>query len=167
MIHDHTPFRQDTKRVMTMQAPLQMGSFSCLAIMDDAPRYPIGMFLTNLARELYEPLRASAVRTRRESFFPRCGTSVIDSSLPDAFTFTEFVQRTEASLAMLFAQYIGWWRFSTTSGCGRRCPCRRELWQTRSGRSPRSDTDKRPWDGTLSPLRQLPRAAWCREDSWG
>jgi glyoxylase-like metal-dependent hydrolase (beta-lactamase superfamily II) len=34
----------------------QLGSFSCLAIKDDAPRYPIGMFLTNLAREKYEPL---------------------------------------------------------------------------------------------------------------
>jgi glyoxylase-like metal-dependent hydrolase (beta-lactamase superfamily II) len=34
----------------------QLGSFSCLAIKDDAPRYPIGMFLTNLAREQYEPL---------------------------------------------------------------------------------------------------------------
>ena len=34
----------------------QLGSFSCLAIMDDAPRYPIGMFLTNLAKEVYEPL---------------------------------------------------------------------------------------------------------------
>jgi glyoxylase-like metal-dependent hydrolase (beta-lactamase superfamily II) len=34
----------------------QLGSFSCLAIMDDAPRYPIGMFLTNLAKEQYEPL---------------------------------------------------------------------------------------------------------------
>jgi hypothetical protein len=34
----------------------QLGRFSCLAIMDDAPRYPIGMFLTNLAREQYEPL---------------------------------------------------------------------------------------------------------------
>jgi hypothetical protein len=27
MIHDHTPFRQDTKRVVTMQAPLQMDPF--------------------------------------------------------------------------------------------------------------------------------------------
>jgi glyoxylase-like metal-dependent hydrolase (beta-lactamase superfamily II) len=34
----------------------QLGSFSCLAIMDNATRYPIGMFLTNLAREQYEPL---------------------------------------------------------------------------------------------------------------
>jgi len=34
----------------------QVGSFSCLAIMDDRPRYPVGMFLTNLDREQYEPL---------------------------------------------------------------------------------------------------------------
>jgi glyoxylase-like metal-dependent hydrolase (beta-lactamase superfamily II) len=33
----------------------QVGSFSCIAIQDDAPRYPIGMFLTNLAKEQYEP----------------------------------------------------------------------------------------------------------------
>ena len=33
----------------------QLGSFSCIAIKDDAPRYPIGMFLTNLAKERYEP----------------------------------------------------------------------------------------------------------------
>jgi glyoxylase-like metal-dependent hydrolase (beta-lactamase superfamily II) len=33
----------------------QVGSFSCIAIQDDAPRYPIGMFLTNLAKEVYEP----------------------------------------------------------------------------------------------------------------
>jgi glyoxylase-like metal-dependent hydrolase (beta-lactamase superfamily II) len=35
--------------------PFQLGSFSCIAIQDDAPRYPIGMFLTNLAKERYEP----------------------------------------------------------------------------------------------------------------
>ena len=34
----------------------ELGSFSCLAIMDHAPRYPVGMFLTNLAKEQYEPL---------------------------------------------------------------------------------------------------------------
>jgi glyoxylase-like metal-dependent hydrolase (beta-lactamase superfamily II) len=33
----------------------QLGRFSCLAIQDDAPPYPIGMFLTNLAKEHYEP----------------------------------------------------------------------------------------------------------------
>jgi glyoxylase-like metal-dependent hydrolase (beta-lactamase superfamily II) len=33
----------------------QVGSFSCIAIRDAAPRYPIGMFLTNLAKERYEP----------------------------------------------------------------------------------------------------------------
>jgi glyoxylase-like metal-dependent hydrolase (beta-lactamase superfamily II) len=33
----------------------RVGSFSCIAIQDDAPRYPIGMFLTNLAKERYEP----------------------------------------------------------------------------------------------------------------
>ena len=33
----------------------QLGSFSYIAIKDDAPRYPIGMFLTNLAKERYEP----------------------------------------------------------------------------------------------------------------
>jgi glyoxylase-like metal-dependent hydrolase (beta-lactamase superfamily II) len=33
----------------------QVGSFSCIAIQDDAPLYPIGMFLTNLAKEQYEP----------------------------------------------------------------------------------------------------------------
>ena len=33
-----------------------LGTFSCLAIQDDAVRYPIGMFLTNLAKDLYEPL---------------------------------------------------------------------------------------------------------------
>jgi hypothetical protein len=70
MIHDHTPFRQDTKRVVTMQAPLQMGSFSCLAIMDDAPRYPIGMFLTNLARELYEPLLRQRGQDAQEIVLP-------------------------------------------------------------------------------------------------
>ena len=34
----------------------QVGSFSCIAIKDFALRYPIGMFLTNLPREQYEPL---------------------------------------------------------------------------------------------------------------
>jgi len=48
----------------------QLGSFSCLAIMDDALRYPVGMFLTNLAREQYEPLLRHAVRTCRKSIFP-------------------------------------------------------------------------------------------------
>ena len=33
----------------------QVGSFSCIAIQDDAPIYPIGMFLTNVAKEQYEP----------------------------------------------------------------------------------------------------------------
>ena len=33
----------------------QVGSFSCIAIQDDAPTYPIGMFLTNVAKEQYEP----------------------------------------------------------------------------------------------------------------
>jgi glyoxylase-like metal-dependent hydrolase (beta-lactamase superfamily II) len=33
----------------------QVGSFSCMAIQDDAPIYPIGMFLTNVAKEIYEP----------------------------------------------------------------------------------------------------------------
>jgi glyoxylase-like metal-dependent hydrolase (beta-lactamase superfamily II) len=33
----------------------QVGSFSCIAIKDDAPSYPLGMFLTNLAKERYEP----------------------------------------------------------------------------------------------------------------
>jgi glyoxylase-like metal-dependent hydrolase (beta-lactamase superfamily II) len=33
----------------------QVGSFSCIAIQDDAPLYPIEMFLTNLAKEQYEP----------------------------------------------------------------------------------------------------------------
>jgi glyoxylase-like metal-dependent hydrolase (beta-lactamase superfamily II) len=33
-----------------------LGTFSCLAIQDDAVRYPIAMFLTNLAKEVYEPL---------------------------------------------------------------------------------------------------------------
>lgn len=32
-----------------------VGRFSCVAIQDDAPSYPIGMFLTNLAKEQYEP----------------------------------------------------------------------------------------------------------------
>ena len=34
----------------------QVGSFSCIAIKDDAPSYPLGMFLTNLAKERYEPV---------------------------------------------------------------------------------------------------------------
>jgi len=34
----------------------QVGSFSCIAIQDDAPPYPVGMFLTNLAKERYEPV---------------------------------------------------------------------------------------------------------------
>lgn len=34
----------------------QLGTFSCLVLMDNAPRYPLGMFLTNLAKEQYEPL---------------------------------------------------------------------------------------------------------------
>ena len=34
----------------------QVGNFSCIAIMDDRPRYPVGMFLTNLPKEQYEPL---------------------------------------------------------------------------------------------------------------
>ena len=33
----------------------QLGSFSCIAIKDDAQCYPIGMFLTNLAKERYQP----------------------------------------------------------------------------------------------------------------
>src|SRR5436853_3986611 len=33
----------------------QVGNFSCTAFQDDAPRYPIAMFLTNLAKERYEP----------------------------------------------------------------------------------------------------------------
>jgi glyoxylase-like metal-dependent hydrolase (beta-lactamase superfamily II) len=33
----------------------QVGSFSCIAIQDDAPPYPIGMFLTNVDKERYEP----------------------------------------------------------------------------------------------------------------
>jgi glyoxylase-like metal-dependent hydrolase (beta-lactamase superfamily II) len=33
-----------------------VGNFSCIAIMDNAFRYPLAMFLTNLAREQYEPL---------------------------------------------------------------------------------------------------------------
>jgi glyoxylase-like metal-dependent hydrolase (beta-lactamase superfamily II) len=34
----------------------RVGSFSCIAIQDDAPLYPIGMFLTNVAKEQYEPV---------------------------------------------------------------------------------------------------------------
>jgi hypothetical protein len=34
----------------------QVGSLSCIAIKDDAPRYPLAMFLTNLAKERYEPV---------------------------------------------------------------------------------------------------------------
>ena len=33
-----------------------VGGFSCIAIRDTANRYPLGMFLTNLAKEQYEPL---------------------------------------------------------------------------------------------------------------
>ena len=33
----------------------QIGRFSCVAIQDAAPPYPIGMFLTNIAKERYEP----------------------------------------------------------------------------------------------------------------
>jgi glyoxylase-like metal-dependent hydrolase (beta-lactamase superfamily II) len=33
----------------------QVGSFSCVAIQDDAPLYPIAMFLTNLPKERYQP----------------------------------------------------------------------------------------------------------------
>lgn len=33
-----------------------LGSHSCLAIRDDVSRYPIAMFLTNLAKDVYEPL---------------------------------------------------------------------------------------------------------------
>jgi glyoxylase-like metal-dependent hydrolase (beta-lactamase superfamily II) len=33
----------------------QVGTFSCIAIQDDAQRYPIAMFLTNLAKERYGP----------------------------------------------------------------------------------------------------------------
>src|ERR1700694_4841740 len=33
----------------------QLGTFSCLAIKDGGPRYPIAMFLTNLAKDKYEP----------------------------------------------------------------------------------------------------------------
>jgi glyoxylase-like metal-dependent hydrolase (beta-lactamase superfamily II) len=33
----------------------QIGHFSCVAIQDAAPPYPIGMFLTNIAKEQYEP----------------------------------------------------------------------------------------------------------------
>jgi glyoxylase-like metal-dependent hydrolase (beta-lactamase superfamily II) len=34
----------------------QLGNFSCITLMDDAPRYPLAMFLTNLSKEQYEPL---------------------------------------------------------------------------------------------------------------
>ncbi len=48
----------------------QLGSFSCLAIMDDAVRYPIGMFLTNLAREKYEPLLRQRGQSTQEIDLP-------------------------------------------------------------------------------------------------
>jgi glyoxylase-like metal-dependent hydrolase (beta-lactamase superfamily II) len=48
----------------------QLGSFSCLALMDDAPRYPVGMFLTNLAREQYEPMLRQRGQDPREINLP-------------------------------------------------------------------------------------------------
>jgi hypothetical protein len=48
----------------------QLGSFSCLAIMDDRPRYPIGMFLTNLPREQYEPLLRQRGQDEKEIDLP-------------------------------------------------------------------------------------------------
>jgi len=33
-----------------------LGTFSCLAIQDDVVSYPIAMFFTNVAKNLYEPL---------------------------------------------------------------------------------------------------------------
>jgi hypothetical protein len=43
-----TEMKSETFRFM-------VGNFSCIAIQDDAPLYPVGMFLTNLAKEQYEP----------------------------------------------------------------------------------------------------------------
>jgi glyoxylase-like metal-dependent hydrolase (beta-lactamase superfamily II) len=37
----------------------RVGQFRCIAIRDDLPRYPVGMFLINLARESYAPLLAA------------------------------------------------------------------------------------------------------------
>src|SRR5947209_15053932 len=37
----------------------QLGRFGCIAILDDLPRYPIDMFLTNLSKETYSPLLAA------------------------------------------------------------------------------------------------------------
>ena len=39
-----------------MTLRFQVGNFPCIAIMDNAVRYPLAMFLTNLAKEQYEPL---------------------------------------------------------------------------------------------------------------
>jgi glyoxylase-like metal-dependent hydrolase (beta-lactamase superfamily II) len=48
----------------------QVGNFSCIAIKDDAPRYPIGMFLTNLSREQYEPLLRQRGQDTKEIDLP-------------------------------------------------------------------------------------------------
>ena len=37
----------------------QLGRFGCIAILDDLPRYPIDMFLTNLSKATYAPLLAA------------------------------------------------------------------------------------------------------------
>ena len=37
----------------------QLGEFSCTVIRDEVARYPAAMFLTNLAREVYEPILVS------------------------------------------------------------------------------------------------------------
>ena len=47
-----------------------LGTFSCLAIRDDAVRYPIGMFLTNLAKNLYEPLLRERGQDTKEIELP-------------------------------------------------------------------------------------------------
>jgi glyoxylase-like metal-dependent hydrolase (beta-lactamase superfamily II) len=75
----------------------QVGSFSCIAIQDAAPPYPIGMFLTNVAKERYEPgllqrgedpqhieipYTCLFIDTGRESLLVDTGVGV-DSSRPD------------------------------------------------------------------------------------
>jgi hypothetical protein len=41
----------------------QVGSFSCIAIEDAAPLYPLGMFLTNLAKEQHSQNCSCEART--------------------------------------------------------------------------------------------------------
>jgi glyoxylase-like metal-dependent hydrolase (beta-lactamase superfamily II) len=47
-----------------------LGTFSCMAIQDDARRYPTAMFLTNLAKDAYEPVLSESGQSSDEVELP-------------------------------------------------------------------------------------------------